>query len=161
MIVAQSSAARTLVFDRERVSDLWDEAQPLLERHWEEIAHYKDIPLEPMKEAYRRLDDAGVSFLLTARLSGELVGYYLSAIVPNLHYGFLQAIQDVLFVLPEHRKSRIGVGLIRVGEKRLHEAGARLIVHHVKVLHDFGPLLKRLGYEHTEDIYWKRLDHGL
>jgi GNAT superfamily N-acetyltransferase len=148
-------------FQRERASELWGEIMPLLRAHWEEIAHYKDIELAPNIEAYAKLEAAGVLHCYTARVAGALVGYFVATVVPSLHYRFsLQAHQDVLFVLPEHRRSRVGVGLIRFAEAQMRAAGVQVVQHHMKVAHDFGPLLARMGYEWIEKIYAKRLDHG-
>jgi GNAT superfamily N-acetyltransferase len=148
-------------FQRERASDLWGEITPLLQAHWEEIARYKDIELAPNVEAYAKLEAAGILHCYTARLAGALVGYFVATVVPSLHYrNSLQAHQDVLFVLPEHRRSRVGVRLIRFAEEQLRQAGVQVVMHHVKVAHDFGPLLERMGYEWVEKMFTKRLDHG-
>lgn len=145
----------------EPASALWGEIEPLLYKHWEEIAHFKDIPLAPNREVYDRLEAAGVLRCFTARLAGALVGYLVATVVPSLHYsGSVQSHQDVLFVLPEHRKSRAGIGLLRFAERQLNAEGVQVLHQHMKVAHDFGPLLERLGYEWVEKIYVKRLDHG-
>ena len=36
----------------------------------------------------------------------------------------------------------------------------QVVSQHVKLAHDFGPLLKRLGYEHVEHVWQRRLDAG-
>lgn len=40
------------VFQRERVQVIWQDLQPLFRLHWEEIAAYRDIPLDPHERAY-------------------------------------------------------------------------------------------------------------
>lgn len=147
-------------YGREPVADLWSEVQPLLELHWDEIAHYRDVALAPKREMYERMDATGILRCYTARVDGELVGYLAVIVMPALHYDITQAIQDVLFVVPAFRRSRIGVGLLRFAERALRDEGVNVIVQHVKVAHDFGPLLSRMGYECVEKIFWKRLDHG-
>jgi hypothetical protein len=114
------------------------EITPLLQAHWEEIAHYKDIELAPNVEAYAKLEAAGILHCYTARVAGALVGYFVTTVVPSLHYrGSLQAHQDVLFVLPEHRKQSrrhrphpLRRGAVarggRAGPAPPHEGGARL-----------------------------------
>lgn len=150
-----------ITYQVERAAELWDEIRPLLIRHWEEIAHFKDIPLNPSVDAYARLEAAGVLRCYTVRLAGALIGYLVATVVPSLHYsGSLQAHQDVLFLLPEHRRGRIGLHLLRFAEKALREEGVQVLHQHVKVAHDFGPLLERDGYELVDKIYAKRIDHG-
>ena len=61
-------------------ADLFDETMPLLVAHWEEIAHFKDIPLVPDRNAYalRRLGELGllssVDLPTVERVVGEARG---------------------------------------------------------------------------------------
>lgn len=142
-------------FARELVSDVEDEIKPLLSAHWQEIAHYLDIPLDPDWEFYRTAKTIRV---YTARANRVLVGYAVFFISPNRHYkASIQAVQDILFVLPEYR-GRTGFRLIRYCDEQLKLEGAQVVYQHVKVKHDFGPLLKTLGYEPVDIIHAKRLD---
>jgi GNAT superfamily N-acetyltransferase len=105
------------------------------------------------------MEDLGMLRCYTARVAGALVGYGVFTVAHNLHYrGSIQAKQDVLFVLPEYRKSRIGYQLIKFCDERLRADGCQVVYQHVKTAHDFGPLLKRMRYEAVETIYAKRLD---
>jgi hypothetical protein len=142
----------------EKICTLWDEALPLLESHWREITHYADIPLDPDKDMYNQMEEIGALRCFTARAQGRLVGYAVFFIRHNLHYrSSLQAMQDVLFVLPEHR-ARLGVKLIRESERLLTSAGVQVLYHHVKRTNKVGELLVRMGYELIDEIYGKRLD---
>lgn len=146
-------------FHRETAHGLWDEIMPLLERHWREIARYQDIPLDPDEDRYLGLEEAGILRCYTCRVGEELVGYGIYVVQANAHYkGSLQAHQDVLFLAPEYRKSRIGVGLIRFADDELRAEGVQCVYQHVKEAHNFGPLLERLGYELVDHIYGRRLD---
>lgn len=148
-----------ITYQQENVSDLWGEVMPLLEAHWKEIAHYPDIPLEPDTDAYAMLEDAGAMRCYTVRSDGALIGYAVFLVRSNAHYkSSLQAVQDVLFLLPEHRNGKIGVGLIFYSEDRLTEEGVQVVFHHVKTTNNFGKLLTRLEYELVDQIYAKRLD---
>lgn len=162
------------MFARERAADLWPEIEPLLERHWREIATYADIPLAPDRERYNAMDAAGALRCYTARVrekdglaagsgatAARLVGYAIFSVAMNMHYRTSAiAVQDVLFVLPEYR-GRAGLGLIRHAERELRAEGVKLIYHHQKVATPaLGCLLKALGYEHLENIWGKRLDKG-
>lgn len=156
---------------RERAQDIFEEAIPLLRAHYREIAHYQDIPLDPDFDGYRALEDAGAIRCYTARASvdctdpaherceakGPLIGYAVFFVRRNLHYrGSLQAVQDILYVRPEHRGT--GLRLIRYADEQLRAEGVQVTYQHVKHEHNFGPALERMGYELIDLIYGKRLD---
>lgn len=152
-------ARRGTYFQEERVSALWDESMPLLERHFDEIAHYKDIALAPDQVTYEEMERAGVLRCYTARHNGELVGYAVFFVRPGMHYRHsLQAIQDVLFVVPERRVGTTGIRLIRFAEARLKALGVQVVYHHAKLTNRVGELLVKLGYELVDQLYAKRLD---
>ena len=93
-------------FQRERMTkELFDEAWPLLERHYQEISGDKDIPLKPDIERYLELDLKEVTRTYTARDSSNvLTGYSVFIVSRNLHYiTSVQAIQDVLYINPARR----------------------------------------------------------
>jgi len=148
-----------LTFQQERFSDAIDEAQPLLVDHWHEIALDKDtVPLEPDWEKYRRLEQAGLLNVTTARDDGRLVGYACYIVAPSLHYRSLSvADSDVFFLSREHRRGAAGLGLLRAAEDHLVAAGVGRIVNRVKIHHDVGPLFVRLGFRPIEHVYSKRL----
>jgi GNAT superfamily N-acetyltransferase len=114
-------------FARESVADVMDEIRPLLEQHWKEIAHYPDIPLDPDYGRYRTLETLGLLRIFTARHDGQLVGYAIYAVNFSLHYrNSRQAQQDVLFVLPAYRRTRLGTLLV-LGSGRRTEARGRAV----------------------------------
>lgn len=147
----------SVTFQRERAHDVIPDLQPLLTRHWEEIAHFKDIPLQPDFDAYRALEDRDSLRVFTARKEGALLGYAIFIVATNIHYATRQAVQDVLFLAPEYRKGRVGLGLIQFGDDELAKEGVTAIYHHVKAAHDFGPLLRSIGYDLVDYIYGKRV----
>jgi hypothetical protein len=145
------------LFQRERVSDVFEEVLPLLKQHWEEIAHYKDIPLEPDFDLYCKIEEAGALRTYTARgPDGKIVGYCVYFVKPNLHYkSSLQAIQDVIFIDRSHRG--FGKSFIEWCDKALCAEGVQVVYQHIKEKHNFGPMLERLGYELVDLIYARRL----
>lgn len=146
-----------VTFQRERAHDVIPELEPLLMRHWEEIAHFKDVPLQPDFDAYRKLEDRDCLRVFTARNDGALIGYAIFIVSVNIHYATRQAVQDVLFLAPEYRNARVGLGLIKFGDDELTKECVSAIFHHVKAAHDFGPLLRSIGYELVDYIYGKRI----
>ncbi len=148
-------------FTEELVSELWDELMPLLKDHWREIAHYQDIPLDPDIAAYEAVEEQAMLRCYTAREDDKLIGYAVFFVRRGMHYrGSLQAIQDVLFLLPEYRHGSIGVALIQYSERQLAAEGVQAVYHHCKTTNQVGRLLVRLGYELIDEVYGKRLDKG-
>ena len=147
-----------ITFQVERVTDVLDEIKPLLVEHWEEIALYKDqFPLNPDYEKYKVLDAAGVAHVVTARADGALIGYYISFIMPHLHYqDCIIAMNDILFIKKEYRHGRVGMKIISFAEQELIKRGVHRMIIHVKTQHDFSPLLVHMGFNETERN-WEKL----
>lgn len=137
---------------------LCEELLPLLEAHYQEIAHFKDIKLEPDFEQYIRVEEAGSLRVFTARdEDNALFGYAIYFVRANIHYkSSVQAVQDILYVHPQYRG--IGAKLIAHADRELAKEGVQAVYHHVKSEHNFGPLLERMGYKLVDLIYAKRLD---
>lgn len=144
-------------FQREPIARLWAEMTPLLEAHYREVAHYQDIPLEPDYAAYQTLEDIGIFRIYTTRLeNGNLVGYAAYLIAPHLHYrSVLNATMDVVYIAPEYRG--MGRQFIEWCDQQLKVDGVETVTQHVKVAHDFSPMLERMGYEWVEKILIRRL----
>lgn len=147
-----------MTFQCESIRTVLPEMEPLLKRHWKEIAHYKDIPLEPDYDLYFKMEDQGFIKIFTVRNDANtLVGYAAYFIKANIHYkSSKQAVEDVIFIDKEARGE--GHKFIDWCDQELKEIGVQLVHHHVKVAHNFGPTLERLGYEHVEHIYSRRLN---
>jgi GNAT superfamily N-acetyltransferase len=148
-------------FARETLTpELLAESMPLLKAHWAEVAHFKDIPLDPDEEGYLRIQDAGFLRVFTARdPDRRLVGYVVHFVTPNLHYrGVKHALQDVVFVAPEYRHGGMGMRLIAFADSCLAAEGVVVVCQHIKAAHNFGPMLERLGYELVDLIFQRRLD---
>lgn len=151
----------SVTFKRETAnSELFHELMPLLEKHYHEIAHYKDIPLDPDFEQYEKLEQIGALRAFIARDElGAMVGYAVYFIRHNIHYrSSLQALQDILFIDPERRG--FGAKFILWCDQQLKAEGVQITYHHVKAAHNFGAMLERLGYRLVDLIYTRRLDEG-
>lgn len=148
----------TTSFQREKVMDTWDEMFPLLTEHWKEVALFNDIPLDPDKEAYERMEANGAVRLYTLRDEGQLVGYSVFFIIHHPHYkSSMQAQQDIIYITPEARG--IGKQFIKDCDEELRKEGVQVVSQHVKASHNFGPLLERIGYVISDHIYVRRLDY--
>lgn len=146
-------------FSRESLQDNIIEAESLLKEHWGEIAHYKDIPLDPNYDEYINLENAGIVRCFVARSGRDnsMVGYGVYFVRHNLHYrNSLQAVQDIIFIKKEHRGK--GGAFLFWCDEQLKNEGVQAVYHHVKTEHNFGPVLERMSYELVDLIYARRLD---
>lgn len=149
-----------MLFQREiATAEFCAEIAPLVEKHYKEIAHYQDIPLDPDYEQYVRLEEAGVLRVYTARAEHKLAGYCIFFVKNNLHYrGSIQAMQDIIYIDPAFRGAQFGAALINYCDFELKKEGVQVSYHHVKFAKNFGPLLEKLGYQAVDAIYGRRLD---
>ncbi|MDA8231569.1 MAG: GNAT family N-acetyltransferase [Magnetospirillum sp.] len=148
-----------IVFQHESLAGALGAMTPLVARHWREVALDRDrVPLAPDWEKYRLLDRTGALNITTARHDGRMVGYACYIVSRHLHYRDLMVAEsDAFFLAPEHRRGPEGVRLLRAAEQNVIAAGAQRIVTRVKVDPDFGPLLRRMGYQPIEAVYSKRV----
>lgn len=141
----------------ESFKDIWNEIEPIIKDHWEEIAHYKDIPLNVDKNQYFELDGSEYMKTFTAREDGVLVGYNIFFIRHNMHYkNSLQAINDVIYIKKEKRG--FGKYFIKWCDDELRNIGIQLVGYHIKFSHDWSKVLDKMGYDKPEFTMIKRLD---
>jgi GNAT superfamily N-acetyltransferase len=144
-------------FAEERAVFAKKEMQSLLDLHWELIALNKDkIKLNPDWNQYIKLNDAGIIKLFTARKNGKLVGYFAVSVSPSLHYkDHIYAVNDVIFIHPDHRDGSAGYKLIKYAEQRLSNMGVSLMMINTKTHQPFDKLLERMGFNLIERVYSK------
>jgi hypothetical protein len=147
-------------FARESYSrELVGEMMPLFEKHYAEIATFKDIPLAPDIAAYERVNAAGNLRIYTARQKDELVGYEVVFVNFSPHYRTsLQANPDLVFIDPRHRVGLTALRFIKWIDEQLKIEGVQVVYGRVKLAHDFSPLLKRLGYVDHDRTLARRLN---
>lgn len=148
-----------LTLQAETLFDVIHEVDDLLRLHYEEVAlHKASVPLAPMWERYRMLEAADAFVIYTARQDGVLVGYSAFFINRHMHYGdTVMAHNDVIFLHPDHRRGSAGIKLIRFSEQQLRARGIVKMTWHVKVDHDFGAILRRIGYTAEDTVFGKIL----
>lgn len=135
------------------------EGAPLMRAHWEEVANWKDdVPLDVDLPRLAQLEAQGSARAWTARADGELMGYVVCLVGPHLHYrSTLHAWIDVVYVVPALRSTGVGRRLLLKVMGDLKEIGVKRWIAHVKLAHDFGPLLDQFGMVATEVNYEGRL----
>ena len=153
-----AGAEHLVKYLKESFDDVVIDIFPLLNKHWEEIALNKDkVPLDPNLEKYKTLEQSGILDIFTARDdSNKLVGYCIVFTMPHMHYwSTLMSSVDIFYVSPEHRGKMTGSRLMTYAEKELKASGTKVLTHHVKVAHDYSPILVRKGYKEAERIFSK------
>ena len=145
---------RELTYSRELLNTL----MPLFEKHYEEIAVYKDIPLSIDDEIYQALGELDKLriFVATDEL-GEIHGYSVYIVSTNIHYSkCLEAKNDVIYIDKEYRG--FGTSFIEWCDRQLKLESIQIVYHHIKPEHDWSKILTGMGYAKYETMYAKRLD---
>lgn len=149
----------SITYQQESLTTCKDDANWLLEQHWEEIALNKEaIKLNPDWDTYFDLEDKGILKVFTARTEDKLVGYFVVLCRSHLHYkDHLFAFNDVLYLHKDYRKGLTGAKLMKFAEKCLKDDGVSVLVVNTKRHKPFDILLSWLGYKHVENVYTKLL----
>ena len=136
-----------------------DMIEPLLPRHQAEVGKFIDISvIKADLPRYEQLERDGRFFGLVAREGREIVGYSANFLATNVHYSDLFFCQnDVLYVVPERRNSRVGLALIRTTMRIAKSLEAQLMLWHAKPGTSLDRLLPRMKFEVLDIIYAKRL----
>lgn len=152
----------SLVYGWEKFADLKDEPNlaDLLRAHWNELGvHKNEMPLDPDFARFQMLEEAGVFKVWTARSGRTLVGYIGWFIQPHMHYRTtLTAVDDLYLLDPEYRRGTAGTRMFTSAFAALRELGVKRIIVHDKVHFEaerggLGPFFRRLGFEHTDNIW--------
>jgi GNAT superfamily N-acetyltransferase len=165
-VFALETRTQCIVYAVEPFDTAFEEAQELLQEHWEEIALNKDkIKLAVNVEQYQDLANKGILHIITARDAniqksawdpGKLIGYYVCMISTHLHYkNDLHAFTDIFFIHPDYRKGRTGLELFKFVEGYLKGKGVVRIMAGTKLHKDIGRLYEYLGWTEVERLYSK------
>ena len=141
------------------VDEMLAEAQTLFDEHYEEIARNKQVMvLKPDEPTYRKAEEMGTIFILSARQNDVLIGYSVNFVSNHLHYADLKLAQnDLLFISKEHRGGRVGLRLIKDTENHAKSLGCKLMLWHCKPSTPLNEILPRLKYGVQDIIYSKEI----
>lgn len=143
-------------FQRESVGDVEEDIKKLIPLHFDEIAKYKDLELDPKFSIYRSLEAGNNLAIFTARSdSDELIGYSVFIVSQHRHFEGLSASEDILFIHPEHRG--FGRQFMTWCDTELDNDGVEIIYRSVSTQLDFSLLLEKMGYLKSTVIYSKRV----
>lgn len=144
-----------VTFQVENVDAVRRDGLPLLDKHYDEIAQFKDVQkLDPDWEVYYRVEQQGKLWVLTARAGTEMVGYIVMLLAKDMHYRtLLRATEDIHFILPEYRKGLLGYKLLSKMKQAMKEKGVHTITLRTKANADHGLLFERLGGVLHDKVY--------
>jgi GNAT superfamily N-acetyltransferase len=144
-------------YQEEQIEDILEEMKPMLVKHWEELANYKDIrPLDVDWDNYIDLNRALYIRVFTVRDNNKLIGYASFYISNNLHYKFWRhASNDVYYLDPAYRKTGLGIKMFEEIESWLKDMGVKSIVVMDKVDHSHEKFFKHMNYNLIEQNYEK------
>lgn len=147
----------TVHFQTEKWRDALPEMEPILVKHWREIALGHDkVPLDIARDRYQHLCDEGLLHVVTARDNDVLVGYHVAIVSGHLHYeSTLHAITDVYFIVPKYRLGFTGIRMFRYIEAEMRKRGVKKLITATKLHLNIGKVLSWLGFAPTETVYTK------
>lgn len=139
----------------------WGEyyADPAREKLWWEHyeflaqAHDHKMPMSPDIAQYQALAASGQLEVVTARESGELVGYSLFLVRRHLHYSALVAFEDAYFLTPRLHRGGNGRRLIAFTLDRVWARGAQRAYFMTKEFASIATLLRRLGGRKMDEVF--------
>jgi GNAT superfamily N-acetyltransferase len=137
-------------------TEVLPEIKALMAAHWRETESSIGDGPDPQAELYKAGEDAGVVVAFGAFDGETMVGYVTVFVTSQMHYGFLCANHDTLFVHKDYR-GRTGIALVRAAEKESALRGAKFIAWHAKIGSAFEQLLRRMNYPSEEIIFRKEL----
>lgn len=137
-------------FAVESFSNFRYEFLDLVRLHHKEIK-WDGLPLSIDSEAYN-----GPHTCFTGRVDGKLKAYAIFVCRHHPHSkNVYTAFNDMIFVHPDHR--RHSLQFLSFVEKRLVKMGVENITYSVSPKRDWSPVLKRKGFEQTEQVWMRRL----
>jgi GNAT superfamily N-acetyltransferase len=148
-------------FQRETLDDWLVDLEPLILPHWEELTLDKDVFSEPYPdvEKFRDVQNQGKLLIVTARDNGDLVGYWVGAVLGHLHYPKAPPVclTDMYFLHSAYRKGPTGIQLIEAAIQEAKKAGAADFHISCKVHEDHTKLFEAMKFKKTDYVFRKRL----
>lgn len=143
-----------ITYQVESFAECIDEIKPLLRRHYREICSHPDILVfNPDYETYEQLGSIDMLRIMTVRDEGYLAGYFITMIMPHLHYSdTIYGLNDILYIDHDYRGSTVGYRLFVNAMNDLKDnCGVTVLCVHMKIKHQFRRLLEKLEFKQTEE----------
>lgn len=127
----------------------------LMNDHYAEVGKLKSaVPLNIYTDAYLMLEKTGMLRVFTARDDGELIGYAVFLVQPQIHHLGVNAAHNLaVYLKPSYRGGTLGFRLLSECDRMLSDEAPIEILWGVTPFRDYSRALKRLGYSEQETIY--------
>ena len=135
---------------------LLDEIRAIAQQHWAELAEDRDLyELDVDEDLYRGAHARGILQATTVRDdNGVLIAYHVIGVRRHPHRKTLMSSDFVSFVRPNlPNRVWILLAMYRHSRDSLIAQGVKYLCFRVKLKRDFGPMLRRLGFEPLEMAY--------
>jgi hypothetical protein len=152
---ARVETGKVVQFSAVAPSHIWTEVQPLMKANHLEVGALAESDFEPDFRRLLLMERAGMTRAFTLHIGGQIAGYSLFLVLSHWHYpGTKWALQDAMYVVPEHRGIR-AIEFMDDQDEWLAKDGADIIVRQVpiKLKVDFSRSLVRLGYTPLEKSF--------
>jgi len=145
-----------MVYQEEKYSDILPELEPLLFKLAEEVDRYPEEPvLDVDHETLSSMDSLQV---ITAREDGELVGFHVATVQPDIFYKhILTGFVMLYYMLPLFRGRGRGSGLFEYAEKLYKQKEVQRVFMSRKIYIPNEKVFTKLGYKQIEANYTKAI----
>lgn len=150
----------SVTYQKEFLRNIFQELKPIFETAHKEVEWEHDrLPLDPDYASYIKMEQKGALHIVTVRKDNSIIGYYIS-IVHNNHHSKQRLFSncDLLYIIPEHRKSVYAYKMFKYAEACLKQIGVQVIMFNMKHTHPFHSLAEKLGYTSIETVYGKIIE---
>lgn len=149
----------TYEFALERLTDeLWDELVPLALAHYEETKdNCANEGLVLDKDLRQKKNREGALIVGIMRQEGAVIGYCSMHVMRGLTTNYTKAIDDALYIKPEHRHGKVFHRLMTYAERLADDFNVQKIRLTVAVGARHAEYLKYIGYKEVSVVLEKEL----
>lgn len=143
----------------ERLINVFRELDDLLHDYFRRTIASEGLPpLDMNWRMYLNLDDRDELMCLVAREHEKIIGFimYIKMLHPH-HKTVLVAACDIMAVHVDHRGKKVAQYMMQIAEMLLKDHGVNIITHQFRTCYNVEPIFTKLGYEHYETSYMKRI----
>lgn len=131
----------------------------MLPDHNKETEIYSKMgAINPSYETYDAIENSGSMFILAGFEKERIVGYSLNFMFPHLHYkDVMVCSNNLLYMVPEYRKGRNGLRLIKATEEEAKKRGSYIMNWSAKPGTPLDKIFQAKGYNLQDILYSKEL----
>lgn len=137
------------------VDELSEQLDTLAEANFAEVRPGEEQQLNV--DFFRSAEKNGLIFIVGAVQAGNIIGYSVTFVMPDIHSASFLASNDVIYLAPEHRRGLTAARLIRATEDEASRRGASFMQWNPLVGSRFSKLLELRGYAARSVTYRKEL----